>query len=301
MVSKAFVVLNPVAGNSDAGALRQSLERRFADVDWSYEVYRTTGEERVTEIVRAALDRDFDVFVAVGGDGTVSGVAAGLVHTDIPLGIIPVGTGNALARDLGVPLNSEEALRLLTGEHSVVDIDAMQAGDRIYLLNVTVGISAVVMRDTERQDKRRLGMLAYVWTGFRKLLGWQPHRFNVVADGQMHRFRASEVAVVNAGAIGDPSLRWGTQVRLDDGQLEACILRAQSAVGYLRLAWSMLLHRQRRDPGLRCLVVERHIAIHTGRPLPVQADGEFVGHTPVDISVVPGAVRMIVPQSWPLR
>jgi YegS/Rv2252/BmrU family lipid kinase len=296
-MSRAFVVLNPVAGHSDAEALRQALEQRLAGEDWAYEVYRTTGEDRVGEVVRAALDREFDVFVAAGGDGTVAGVANGLAQTGTPLGIVPVGTGNTLARELDIPLDVEGALDLLVGDHAVLELDALRVEDRFFLLNMTVGISALTMRDTDHVDKRRLGVLAYLWTGLRKFVGWQPHRFNIVVDGQESRIRASEVAVANIGAIGIPTFRWGPQVRPDDGRLDVCIVRARSALDYLRVGWSLLLRQQRRDPCIRCLSATRGVSIRAGRSLPVQADGEFVGRTPVRVAVVASAVRVIVPQS----
>jgi len=290
-----FVILNPVAGKSDASAIRRALEHRFVSGTWAYEVYETTGEERIADVVRAALDRGFDMFVAAGGDGTVSGVASGLARRGIPMGIIPVGTGNALARELGIPVSIEGALALLTERHDTVDIDAIRTGDRFFVLNLGVGISALTMRDTERQDKRQFGVIAYIWTGVSKLFGVQPHRFTVEVDGQTVRVHASEIAVANSGAMGDPSFRWGPDVRLDDGRLDVCIVRARTAIDYLRVTRAVLLGQQRRSPNIHCLSAERNVSISSDRPLPVQADGELIGHTPVQMELVPGAVRVIVP------
>lgn len=313
-------MLNPVAGRSDSDVVRRALERHSRGGSWRVEVYETTGEERVAEVVHAAVERGFDLFVAAGGDGTVSAVIDGLADTDIPLGIIPVGTGNALAHELGVPLDLDGALRLLMGEHAVLDIDAMQAdvasdarmmntvdgdrasavqassvGARLFVLSLSVGVSALMMRDTNPEDKRRLGVVAYSWTGLRKLLGWQPHHFTLEVDGQERRLRASEVAVVNSGALGDPSLRWGSHIHLNDGRLDVCIIRAWNAIDYLRLAWRVLLGQQRQDAGIRYLRAEQRVVVSARQPLPVQADGEFVGRTPVQVDLLPGVVRVIVP------
>jgi diacylglycerol kinase (ATP) len=296
-VTKAFVVLNPVAGNSDVNIVRQALEEHLGNGNWRYEIYETTGQERLADVVSVALDQGFDVFVAAGGDGTVSGVVNGLAHSNHPLAIIPVGTGNTLARELDIPLDVEDALAILVGEHEVRTIDAIQIGDRFFVLNVGVGVSAVMMRDTGRENKRRLGLIAYLWTGLKKLIGWQAHRFAVVVAGQEDTFRASEVVVANSGAIGDPAFRWGAQVRLDDGRLDVCVVRARNGIDYLRLAWGVLLGRQKHDPNMRCLSADRRIVITADRPLPVQGDGEFIGHTPVHVDVVPGAVQVIVPPS----
>jgi diacylglycerol kinase (ATP) len=294
-LTKVFVVLNPVAGDSDASIVRRTLEENLGDVNWHHEIYETTGEERIAEVVRGVLGRNFDMFIAAGGDGTVSGVAGGLIHSEIPLGIIPVGTGNSLARELGISPDLEDAIDLLTGEHTIARIDAMRVGDQFFVLNVGVGISALMMRDTERDDKRRFGSIAYLWTGLEKLFGLQPHRFTIAVDDRVDSFWASEVTVANSGAIGDPAFRWGPQVRLDDGRLDVCVVRAWSVIDYPRLAWSVLLGRQKHDPNMRCLSADRTIVITASQPLPVQGDGEFIGHTPVQVDVVPGAVQVIVP------
>ena len=295
----AFVVLNPVAGHSRE-RVPSLLERHFAEVNWAWELYETTGEERVADVVRAALERSdgaIDLVVAAGGDGTVSGVAGGLVDVQIPMGIIPVGTGNALARELNIPLNVGAALDLLTGEHALAELDAMQVGERFFVLNFSVGLSSLMTYHTAREDKRRFGRVAYVWTGLMKLFGYQPHRFDVTVDGERTRWRAVEVMIANSGAIGDPSLRWSPQVKLNDGRIDVCIVRAKSVLDYLRLTWAVLLGRQRHEPHLQHLIAERDVAVNTSSHLPVQGDGDFIGWPPVAVEVVPGAVQVVVPRS----
>jgi YegS/Rv2252/BmrU family lipid kinase len=290
----ALVILNPAAGNSDAGTIRRALEHHFSGQERTYEVYETTGQERVAEIVRPALERGFDIVVAAGGDGTVSGVAGGLVRTGVPLGIIPVGTGNALARDLGIPLDLEEALSLLTGEHTTMDIDAMQVGDQFFVLNAGIGISALAVRSTKRAHKRHFGRIAYIWAGLKEFFGFQPRCFTIMVDGERHQMRASEVMVLNSAGLGNPYVCWGPQIRLDDGRLDVRIVRAKTALDYLGLAWSMLLGQRKGHSHLRSLSAERSVTVNANRPLPVQADGDLISRTPVQIQVVPRAVRVIV-------
>lgn len=293
--SRTFVVLNPVAGNTNAETIHQALEQHFGDRNQPYEVYETTGQERLGEVIRAALDRGFDRVFAVGGDGTISGIADGLAHTGIPMGVIPTGTVNTLARDLEIPLNLDEALDLLSGHHAIKAIDAIQVEDRFYVLNISTGVSSLTMRHTERYEKRRFGSAAYIWKGARWLFGFQPERFTVVVDGRRTQAQASEVVIANSGLIGMPPFRWGAHVRLDDGRLDVCIVRARNAPDYLRLAWHILLGRQKRDPDVRYLSAEHSITIDANQPLPVQGDGEMIGQTSVEVRVVPGALRVVMP------
>jgi YegS/Rv2252/BmrU family lipid kinase len=258
------------------------------------DVHTITPAEQVTAAVRAALPGGFDLVAAAGGDGTVAAVASALVHTDLPLGIIPVGTGNILARDLGIPLDLDSALQLLCGPHQMRTLDAMQVGEQYFLLSMGVGLSAVMMRDTTIEDKRRLGRLAYPLRGLQALLGFQPQRFTLTVDGKGSRIRAAEVVVANSSTVGHPNIRWGSHVRLDDGVLDVCIVRARVPLDYFKIAWN-LVRRQKRDPRVRFLRARESIVISAGRALPVEADGDLLGQTPVHIQVVPAAVRVIVP------
>jgi YegS/Rv2252/BmrU family lipid kinase len=294
----AFIVLNPVAGSSGAQTERR-LRGHFAASGWTGEVYVTTGEERIADVVGEALDRTdrhVDLLVAAGGDGTVSGVAGGVAHAETPMGIVPLGTGNTFARELRIPLSVGPALDLLTGDHAVMAVDGMAVGERLYVLNVSVGISGLMMRDTAREDRRRFGRAAYVWTGVRTLFGYQPHQFILTIDGDRRLVRASEIAIVNSGALGVPSLRWSPKVELDDGRIDVCVLRARSAVDYVSLAVAVALRRHEEEPALRHYVAERRVAVDAGSDLPVQADGEFIGKPPVEVTVVPRAVRIVVPR-----
>jgi YegS/Rv2252/BmrU family lipid kinase len=245
--------------------------------------------------VRGAQGPQVDLLVAAGGDGTVSGVASGLLGTGIPLGILPLGTGNVVARELGIPTKLERALALLVGKHSTSTIDAMQVGDQLYLLAVGAGISGRVMRDTRRDAKRWLGRLSYLWPGIKGLLGLQLARFEIVVDGRSTQARASEVMVANSGAAGDPHIRWGPSVRWDDAQLSVCIVRARTLLDYVVLAGRALLGRPARDPNLSYLTAEQSVIIRSEAPLPAQGDGNYIGQTPLRVELLPAAVRLIVP------
>jgi YegS/Rv2252/BmrU family lipid kinase len=298
-LSRIFVVLNPMAGNSTAAAVRAALDRHFSVDTWEQAIYETTGDEEISDLVRAALQRGYDLVVAAGGDGTVSEVAEALVHSDVPLGIIPVGTANVLARELGVPLNLEGACALLAGEHTTNSIDGMQVGDKVFFLHIGVGIDSLMIRDTDRTAKRRFGRAAYVWTALKWLLGYQPRRFTIAVDGRRLRPRAAQVLIANGGVLGMPPFRWGPHIRPDDGRIDVCVLSARSLSDYLRVAWQVLIGHRRRSPNIRYYSAERSVIVDADRPLPIQGDGEILGETPVKVQVIPDAVALVVPPSLP--
>jgi YegS/Rv2252/BmrU family lipid kinase len=271
---QALVVLNPMAGSSDVDRVREAMARAAAG-GLHCDTHVIAPAEQLTAAVRAALPGGFDLVAAAGGDGTVSAVASALVHTDIPLGIIPVGTGNILARDLGIPLALDDALQLLCGLHHTRPLDAMQVGEQYFLLSMGIGLSAVMMRDTTIEDKRRLGRLAYPLRGLQALLGFQPQRFMLTVDGERSRVRAAEVVVANSSTVGHPNLRWGPHIQLDDGVLDVCIVRARAPLDYFTIAWH-LLRGQKKDPRIRFLRARESIVVSASHTLPVEADGDLM-------------------------
>jgi YegS/Rv2252/BmrU family lipid kinase len=294
--SQLFVIMNPAAGSCSAEEVHRALERHFPCDDGTCDVHRVTGEDNLEALARAAAERGCDVVVAAGGDGTVSAVAGGLVGTEARLGILPLGTGNVLARELGIPVDLEAAVGLLAGANASTPIDAMRVGDRHFFTQLGVGIDALMIRDTSKEQKKRFGRLAYIWTGLTRILGFQPRRFTIEADGRRKRLRASQVLAANSGTLGQPPFRWGPDIRPDDGRIDLCIIRAGTLLDYLALSWSVLRGRHRADPHFRFLVAERRARIESARPLPVQADGEIIGETPVEVEVIAGAVKVVVPE-----
>jgi diacylglycerol kinase (ATP) len=295
--SRVFVILNPTAGGLDADQTNKALIQHFAGAEQELEVYQMNvdGQENLSQIARDASEGGFDIVVTAGGDGTVSGVIGGLAGTKHPLGILPVGTVNTLARDLDIPLQLDQALNLLTGEHKIRNVDLMQVGDRFFVLNVSVGISSLTMVNTEQAAKRRFGQAAYLRQGLKWLTGFQPRRFRITVDGQSSQWRASEVVVANSGLLGMAPFRWGPHIHLDDGQLDVCVVYARTVPAYFRLIWEAMTGQQRQDPKVHYMRAEHSVAINTDYPLPVQGDGEYLGETPVRVQFIPNALRVVVP------
>ena len=253
--NQLYVVLNPIAGQSDAGLLKNTLEEAFAKEGWTLDVYETTGGEDVAELTRAAIERGAELVVAAGGDGTVAGVVNGLANSGVPLGILPVGTGNGLARALGIPLGVEDALALLVGGHEIVNMDAMQVGDKYYILNVSAGISARSMQETPPEQKRRFGMLAYAWTIAKQVMGFQPRSFSLELDGHQVQVQATEVLISNGAVLKEPPFPLGPRQKFNDGVFDVYIITASNLSDYIRILWDLIFNRTGRKKELRTLTV----------------------------------------------
>lgn len=293
--SRVFVVVNVKAGNSAPEEVRKAWKAQQAEGNGECHIHEPGEGEDILAIVRGAVAEGFNTVVAAGGDGTVSAVANGLIGSSMLMGIIPLGTTNVLARELGIPIALDQACALLNGPNTTTIIDAMKVKGTHYFTQIGIGVDAAMIRDTTVEHKRWLGNGAYIWMAATRFIGFQPHRFSIAADDRRARPRALQVVLANSGCLGTSGLRWGPKVRVDDGQIDVCILRAQTLLNILCAGWSVVRGRHREDRNIQLLTARRAVAVHTDRPLPVQGDGEVIGETPLEVQVVPRALRVIVP------
>ncbi|HET6823960.1 MAG TPA: diacylglycerol kinase family protein [Anaerolineales bacterium] len=296
---KTFVVLNPVAGVSEPGTVREKIETALQAHDLPFEIYETTGhkDEDIRQLVGNAVTQGFKLFISAGGDGTLSSVIDGLVGTELPLVIIPTGTWNALARALDVPLQIDPAIDLVFQDHTIQTIDAMDVGGRYFVLSVSAGVGALTMKDVERQDKRRLGKLADLRKAVAEVLEFRAYQFEVKIDGKVTKFRAAELMVANTSILGIKSLQLDPSIRMDDGKLNVCRIYANSVSDYLKLAVSMLRGDQKRNWNVLCVEAQEEVEVRARERLPVQGDGDLIGHLPITVKIRPKAIQVVTPVS----
>ncbi len=292
---KAFLVLNPVSGVTNPEWVRQRFEAVFTKAGWTIHIYTTTGSESLIEVVHQALAQDVSLVVAAGGDGTITEVGSALAFSEVPLGILPTGTWNALAHNLGIPLILEDALHLLTTPHHHVALDALKIGDRYYLLNVGIGLSASIMQRTKRFQKRRFGFFAYIWNFLAQASGIHLQPLRVEVDGKEHRVKVSELMVVNSSIIGLGELPTVLNIHPGDGKVEIIGICAPDFFGFIKIGLGFLIGRRKAAPGFVSFAATRSILIRARKRMVVEADGDIIGRTPVEIHLVPAAVKVIVP------
>lgn len=293
-----LVILNPKSGTSSAAGVRRALAARIES--GTCRIHEIAEGDDVSRIVRDAVAAGTRRVVAAGGDGTVSTVADALAGTDAELMILPMGTTNVLARELTIPVEGPgtgevPAAKVLDGPSEVVEVDAMRIDGRHYFTQVGVGIDALMIRDTDDQAKRRFGKVAYLWTAARGLVGLQAHRFKIRVDNRVETVRATQIVVANVGMLGQPPYRWGPGIVPHDGKISICIVRARSLWQFLRLFWHVARGQHRADPKVRYLEAHRTVRIESRHRVPVQADGEVLGETPVEIDLVPATLRVVIP------
>ncbi len=294
---KTYVIQNPVSGQAEVDVVRERLSQVMKEHQIPFEIYETTGKEDMREVVKAAIKNGFERFVAMGGDGTVSGVASGLVNTEFPLVIIPNGTVNALARELQIPFGGDDAVSWWVSSPRKKVIDVIEVGGRYYLLNVSVGTSAGIMKSAKREDINRFGVFAFIWQALKRNTRVHTYRFQVDLDGRSVHIRASEIFVANSGILlGLKALELDPDASLDSGKLSVCHIRLKSIFDYVRVAFKMITKPSEENEELECLDAMREVKIRASHPIPVQGDGELIGNTPITITLIPHAIHVWLPK-----
>ena len=300
---EVLVVLSPTATRFQPETILTTLDGALRGAGLPYRVFEVpSGSDVRSEVVREVkrtVANGCERIVAVGGDGTVSMVAEGIMRCDhrsgsALLGIIPAGTANVLARELGLPGSLEAAAAAAIGSDQTITLDAIRVEGRSFLTQIGIGPDALMIRDTSREAQVRMGRAAYVLNFLKRAFRHSPRRFELEVDGSSFRAHAWEIVVANAGTMGSPPFTWGPRIDPADAVLDVCIYDVHGLSDYARLAWRLLLGRHRRDASTRFLPVRDHVSIRSDRPVLIQADGEILGNTPVTVQIAPAAVKVLV-------
>ena len=294
---KVFVIVAPTVSGRAKQVLHEALSRHFALAAYVWESCEAVSDEAVSACVRKKVAEGFGLIVAAGGDGTVSSVAHILEGGAVPLGIIPMGTGNLVARELGIPIDVDAAVALLAGRPRLRRIDAMRIGGRTYLLNAGVGINAEVIDRTTRLGKSLFGRSAYFGTAVWKVLQAKPQRLEVTVDGETRTYQATDVAISNCGILARGLNPNGPDVRADDGQIDVCILCMKTPLEYPWYYFLKHIAPQYDNKVMHALVARKRVTVRSDAPISVQADGDIIGATPVDVDVLPAALTVLVPEA----
>jgi YegS/Rv2252/BmrU family lipid kinase len=292
---RVFVILNPVAGNSDVDVVKQTLERAFTQAGRAYRIHQTSGDDDFAALIAKAQDDGYTIIAAAGGDGTVFQVGNELIGSRLTLGIIPVGTANLLARDLGIPLELEDACALLADAAQTRTIDAMQVAGKVFFTRLSLGMYSRITEKTPASAKRIFRRLAYIWYAIPELFGIRTWRFRVTVDDQVYHLRASFIFIANVGEAGVQGLTWGSHIHSGDGVIDVCVMRGRTFWHYLQFVGYFLLNRHRDFGRVNYFQARNQIVISASRRVPTRGDGEDLQVTPLELKVLPAAVKVIAP------
>jgi diacylglycerol kinase (ATP) len=286
---RVVVLINPAAGKERPilAPINRALAK--AGIDWdAYILKRDAEADAVARAVRASPD----ALWVYGGDGTISRVASALVHLkahDLGMAVVGGGTANALAEALDAPTDLEEILdALCEGRVAAKRTDVGMVGERVFLSRASIGATAGLTDRATREEKERLGLLAYGLSGLRALGDAEAQRFRVTVDGQALEHEAISVVVAKSAGTG-LGTALASEVEEQDRRLHVFVVPnlgwvtralANAALGEGLMDGCARYHGQR-------------ITVSSENPVNVHLDGESIGRTPVTLTVNPAALTLL--------
>lgn len=298
---RAVVIINPVAGG------RRSLpaDRRVEAARAALQRARVDGEVVLTEraghgrdLARAAVESGCDTVVAWGGDGTINEIASALVTTRAALGIVRAGSGNGLARELGIPRRADAALdAALTGRQAAIDTGTI--GGRLFLNVAGIGFDAAMAAAFNGLGTERRGPWRYTASVIRSIFAYRPVRYVIDVDGRALEVEALLVAVANLPQYGSNAVIAPAAVPFD-GLLDLVVVGGRGALGRIGLVPRLFDRSIHKAPGITC-ATGRHIVVTAASPMTFHVDGEpMTGGTTLEARVLPGSLRVrgARPRRW---
>lgn len=290
-MNRGTIIVNPAAGRGRGIVqLRQFVSGGPLE---SWDWHETKGPGDAFRIARS-LANDDQIVAAAGGDGTVSEVAAALSGRVATLALLPVGTGNDLARTLGIGASLPRALTAIESQ-APRRVDMMRwtnrAGDGLGVNVAGSGFDAVVARRINEGYRYLRGTTAYVAAVLGSLRTFQPARLHLEIDGIAHETTAMLCAIANAKSYGG-GMRVAPNAELDDGLLDVVVVEGLSRTAFLRAFPRVFAGTHVSHPKVR-VFRGRNVFLRTESPLPVLNDGELIGETPVRFEVLPGVLKVL--------
>ncbi len=283
-----LVIHNPVSGRR-RGAFLSDVLSEMSAAGCAVELYHTTAAGDAERRARDVDDDAFDGIVVAGGDGTINETINGLGSSSLPLGIIPMGTANVLAAELGLPISAR----------AVADVLVQGKRRRIYLGNASgrrfammagVGFDAHVVAKVSSRLKRWIGKGAYVWQSVVELLRYKPALYHIRIDNM--DWHAASAVIANGHFYGGRFV-CAPDARLDDPRLYVCLFRRTGRLQVARYGSALMMGRLNRLKDVT-VVAATTVTVLDSADEPVQGDGDIVARLPATISIESGGFEVIV-------
>jgi len=307
---RLWAVVNPGAGTAEPAMAVAKLKERYGDFTL-FEPRSGADFDAFAERLESELRQGDgpDCVVAAGGDGTVSGVASALWRTKkklsseeeaVPgrmaprLAILPMGTANVLARELGITGTLDESCELIRGGRSRA-LDVIEYEDRALLCRFVLGDLARPGSRTSSAEKQRLGPVAYGLNALSELVEPQVRRYELEIDGERIQCEASSLVLTNLARTGLGELCWGSSISPHDGELNLIVIRSEGLLDNLSKLWSSVLEALEGEPGIEHHIVRERLVIRGSEGVAAVADGEEVSAASHRFELRPTALEVMVP------
>jgi len=285
------IIINPISGGARPDAARQRADLAVSIVERHgdrAEVFVTERQGHARDLAKAAARRGMRLVLAWGGDGTVNEVMSALAFGEIPLGVIPSGSGNGLARELGISRKPEQAIASALAAVPR-QIDLGELGGRLFINVAGVGIDAHIAALFNGADNVKRGFFGYARITTQTLFGYQPRTYRFTTDSSAFESRALIATIANSAQYGN-NARIAPGASVDDGVLDLVLVEEKSRWATIRSVAKLFNGQAARVPGYRRLPIHR-ATIEADEPITFHVDGEpVVGGTSLRARIHPGAL-----------
>ncbi|MCB0167173.1 MAG: diacylglycerol kinase family lipid kinase [Anaerolineae bacterium] len=308
---KICLIINPKAGPSSFKKQLKKAHQHLLGLGCHVKCVETQGVGDATRLAQQAALDGFDTAVAIGGDGTINEVCNGLAGTETALGVLPAGTANVYAAEVGIPiwhpLNPEAIIKaadiIAHGQRRKIDLGQLRLADgtsRYFLMWCGVGIDAAVTQRKRSNNKNRsLNYAAWIVSGLLTVYDFLGTPATITTDNGAIRKRIM-LAVMSNGQLYGRVWRLAPQAKMDDGLLDVGVMTGHRWPSLVKLLVGVTFRRHVKDPDF-FLYRTAKLSLATRDPLPVHVDAETIGLTPIEIEVAPLALSVVIPQNAPTR
>lgn len=293
-------IVNPKSSQTKSEEIKDLIQDQFKDLasTATYKIHECHDVENLNSIYSADIRNGiYSYVVAVGGDGTVR-EAISLIQNNwsVVLGIIPTGTGNLLAKSLGIPTEASEALKVLTqGKQRKIDIT--KVSNRYIALAVGAGIDANIMRNTTSEKKKLLGILAYCVEAFKQVIKLKHFFFILEIDGKKYWKKAAGIIAINRNSYIQAFIPQLKIPEENNGLLDVCILKAETSGDYFAILTELFSGAYKEQNSKIEHYQAKTLKITSIPLVSVQADGDYIGKTPVSMKILPNQLTVCVPEA----
>lgn len=288
-----YAIINPISGLGSKRKIPKMIEDMCALEQCELKVLFTEYGGHASELTKLALEAGADIIIAVGGDGTVNEIARSMLHSSAVLGIIPKGSGNGLARELHIPMDTKRALDLIF-KGNIMTIDCCRANDRVFFCTCGVGFDAAVSQKFASEKRR--GSLTYIKNTIEEYLSYRPEPYEVLIDGTTIKEKAFLIAVANASQYGNNACI-APHANIQDGMMDITILAPFDFRYIAPLAIQLFTRQIDRNSKIKTMRGKRATIIRQ-KPGVMHLDGEPVmTDTQIEIEVLPAVLKIVTPET----
>jgi len=293
-IKNIHIIINPASGKGESTLPIINASMKESGIKWEASITHQAGD--AIQFAKAAAKEGIDALAVYGGDGTLMEAISGLMGSEIPLVILPGGSANVMATELGIPTDLKEACTLLS--HRPLEtktIDVGQFDKHYFMIRISLGFEADVVKNADRETKNKMGIFAYFLSAAAALNKIKKAVYHLKIDGQEHVVKGYTCIITNTGNIGFSNISFDKHIDVSDGFLDVIVVR-KANLSLLKLIVITFFKRERPE---NLELVEhwqgKDISVSSSPKQTVQCDGEVLEKIPLHIKIIPAAIKVLVP------